>query len=214
MNRRLPDVVCNTSAIVAFLCTTVYVKAQTMPVEMMAGNRNYYQQFSVSKESSVKRLGFFNTSSLLFLYCRAKQSELMSQSYATYSVSGFMKLGFGCFYASGPGMSPSFNMQFTRKGKSSFFIASPRIDLKVNPTFDLMTSVELRPAFNDSIRWYFRLQTMFNYSVMQHNRSYQYVRVGIAHKKRQMGLAVNRDSYGREYTTFLNYGLFYRVELN
>lgn len=200
--------------LLSFCCNYLTLYSQAIPLEVMLGSRNYYQQFSIVKETSVKRVGFFNASSLLLIYDERKLSELMSQSYLTYGLSSHIKLGVGTFYATAPGLVPSFNLQFTYRTKSIFFAASPRIDVKSNPSFDLMTLLEVKPALSQRIRMYFRLQTMFNYSIVRHNRSYQYLRLGTEYKNAQFGIALNRDSFGQNFRSFINYGLFFKVNIN
>lgn len=186
--------------------------SQSIPAELMAGHRNYYQQFSVAR--SIKgNLGFFNTSSLLLDYTKSRESELMSQSYATWGLTKNLKVGLGTFYATVPGLKPSLSLQFSRAYKKSHLIISSRTDLSARPTFDIMSAFEARPNLNENLSLYMRIQTMFNYSFGGHKRSYQYLRFGFERRDKQFGLAMNLDTYGADYSYKTNFGLFLKINI-
>lgn len=186
--------------------------SQSIPLEVMVGHRNYYQQFSVYR--SIKgNLGFFNTSSLLWVYHESRQSELMSQSYATWTLTKNLKVGLGTFYATVPGLKPSLSLQFSRAYKRSYLIISSRTDLSTRPTFDIMSAFEVRPNLKKNLSLYMRIQTMFNYSYEAHKRSYQYFRFGFEREEKQFGLAINLDAYGSNYSYKTNLGLFFKINI-
>ena len=54
---------------------------------------------------------------------------------------------------------------------------------------------------------------MTTWSIPQHNRSYQYLRLGVEQKGLGYGLAVNFDEYGKRAILYTNYGLFVRKVL-
>lgn len=88
------------------------VNAQPTTIETMVGKQNYFYQHTISKSLGSSRFGFMHTSSLHAFYEGDDRNELMSQSYVTYSVMRFLKLGLGTFYASKPGISPAISLQF------------------------------------------------------------------------------------------------------
>lgn len=185
---------------------------QSLSVEAMAGIRNYWYQHVVSQPIQSSDWGFLNVSSLNgFGY--AQKDELMSQSYITYSVIKGIKLGAGTFYSTVPGFKPSANIQLMHNGKKYAILVIPRIDVSSLSTYDCMSQVEYFPNLTDNIKLYTRVQTMFNYTQLQHNRSYQYVRLGIDYKQTQLGLALNNDVYGSQKASFLNVGVFLRKDL-
>jgi hypothetical protein len=192
-------------------CVTL---AQPVPLEVMVGHQNYYQQIAMSKVDARSKMGYSSASSVLLVYSGMQPSEIMNQNYLTYSITPSLKLGIGTFYASAPGLKPSLNLQFAKRTKNFLFAMNPRIDLKQKPTFDVMTFLEGRPHITESLKIYFRLQLMFNYNVVQHNRSYQYFRVGIIHRNMQIGVAANIDAYGKNYSRYSNYGIFFKINLN
>lgn len=202
-----------TRLVLATLTVSLMNFAQPLPLEIMTGNKNYYQQFSYSKVLYKSHLGFFNTSSLLFMYKEGGKSELMSQSYITFRIMEDLKLGTGVFYASVPGLNPSFNLAYSKSFKSLSVIVSPRMDIKRSPSYDLMSALELRHTFQNNFKGFLRIQTMFNYTGVKHNRSYQYLRIGIGEKDKQFGFAVNLDYYGTNYKRNINIGIFSKIIL-
>lgn len=186
-------------------------RAQQITIELMPGHDQLYNQLLVTKKANQSNLGFFSTSSFSMDYHTKDRSEVMSQLYATYAITKNFGVGLGTFYASVPGLSPSVQLQYTGSNKNLFTVIAPRIDLAATPSFDLMSLLEFDPGITGKIRFYSRLQMMFNYSRHHHNRSYQYIRLGIAGKMGAAGLAANFDAYGPKFLYRYNYGLFYRA---
>ncbi|HLP32000.1 MAG TPA: hypothetical protein VK202_00930 [Bacteroidia bacterium] len=193
------------------ISTTIKVYAQNTPVEIMTGNRNYWYQHVFGKTFNNTRWGFFNVSSLHAFYDDTK-GDLMSQSYATFAVTKGIKLGLGTFYSSVPGFKPSLNMQLLFKKKHYALLAIPRVDVTTNPSYDLMSQMEFTPEITTGIKFYSRIQTLFNYTNLKHNRSYQYLRLGLGYKQTQAGVAINADTYGRDKDRFYNIGVFVKKD--
>ncbi|MBL7932828.1 MAG: hypothetical protein JNL60_13045 [Bacteroidia bacterium] len=189
------------------------MKSQPVPVEIMTGSEYFFYQHSVSKSVSGPKLGFFNTSSLIAPYKPERKSELMSQSYFTYALKRSIKVGIGSFYASVPKFSPSAHIQFLKVGKNFLLLVVPRIDLKSNPSHDLMVLAEYKPKLFGTLKLHTRLQTMLNFTKTKHNRSYQNFRLGIDFKNFQAGFAINCDAYGNEFSYFTNYGIYIKKDL-
>jgi hypothetical protein len=197
----------------ALICLMPSANSQIIPLELMAGQRNGYQQFSVTKASGLDKVQFFNTSSLLYLYDAGSKSELMSQSYLTYSLTRSLKPGIGSFYASVPGLKPSVNLQIFKEWRQFKMLFVPRIDLRANPSIDLMSMLEYRVIIAQKWMIVSRIQTMFSYTGTTHNRSYQYLRFGVQSRNTQFGIALNLDAYGIDYNHFNNYGFFFKINL-
>jgi hypothetical protein len=180
-----------------------------MPVEIFIGNRNYWYQHSIGVTFRESKFGISHVSSMYFFFAPETPDEIMSQVYLTYEVTPWLSAGAGTFYATGPGFSPSFSMQFRKKTRSLTVVAVPRVDVRKAGSVELMTFVEYTPRITDSVSFYSRFQAMSNYTSRRHNRSYQAIRIGVSIGKVRTGLALNVDEYGREAKTMHNAGVFF-----
>lgn len=194
------------------LLMTLALFAQHTSLEVTAGNQNYFYQHTLSGRIENSRLGFFHTSSLHAFYKSDDLNELMSQSYVTYSLTGFAKVAAGTFYASKPGISPSLALQVGYIKRDFKALVVPRIDIQKNGTVEMMMLLEYNPEINDRIQFYSRAQFMTNYGPYNHNRSYQNFRAGLQAKRAVVGIALNVDERGNEMTTLHNWGIFLRYE--
>ncbi len=188
------------------------VQGQSITLEGMVGQRNFWTQHVLSKQMSHTKFGYFHVSSLHAFYNETRE-ELMSQSYLTFQMNKSIKLGVGTFYTTANGFVPSFQAQFFHKGKNHFVLAIPRVDLVGKPSYDVMIMAEYFPKLNDKIGFYGRFQTMLNYTGETHNRSYQNFRAGFNFESFQAGIALNMDAYGRYKKYYSNYGIFIRKVL-
>lgn len=190
------------------------VKAQTATIEAMLGKQNFFYQHTISKSMGSSRFGFMHTSSLHAFYEGDEMNELMSQSYITYSLTDFVKLGLGTFYASKPGISPSASLQFRYANRDFRAFLVPRVDLQKSGSVEMMLLLEYTPAIAEGVRLYSRAQLMTNYGPKHHNRSFQNFRAGMLLGKTAAGIALNIDERGSEVSTLYNLGVFLRHELN
>lgn len=189
------------------------VRGQIMTAEIMAGHRNIWYQQNISKTIDSSRFGFSHVSTLHAFYDPQNPTELMSQSYLSFSIINGIKVSAGFFYASAPGFRPSVNMEFSKKYRSFLVVFVPRVDMWENPAFDGMLLMEYTPAVSPSLQLFFRFQTMLNFSATQHNRSYQNLRIGFVYRKIQFGFALNLDAYGKGFRYYPNAGVFLRRNL-
>lgn len=197
-----------------FLAAVNAVCAQRLLVEPMVGEENYYYQHTLSVNIGGSRFNFFHSSSLHMFYEGDELNELMSQSYLTYSLTGFAKLAVGTFYATKPGISPAASLQLGYSKR--YFKAAwvPRVDLQKNGSIEMMMLLEYVPPINEGVHFYSRAQLMTNYGPYHHNRSYQNFRAGLQLKQTVLGIALNVDERGSDMTTLHNWGLFLRYEFN
>ena len=108
-----------------------FAVAQAVPVEIMVGNEHYWYQHVIAKKfTSSSRAGFFHVSSLHVFFDRDRTDEIMSQSYLTYEVAPGVVAAVGTFYSTGPGLSPSFALQLSKKYRDFAFMLVPRVDLQ------------------------------------------------------------------------------------
>jgi hypothetical protein len=181
---------------------------QHIPVEMMFGHAGYYYQHSIQSSGST-RVSFLNTSSLYWFHNKGG-TEFMSQSYLSYRINDWIKISAGTFYATVPGLAASVHMQLRWEGKRWSFLLVPRVDLRSQPSYEIFTICELRQPLSGKLSLCIRTQAMFSCNLAQHNRSYQFVRVGIAKKNVQCGMAANFDAYGNDLVYRNNYGMYIR----
>ncbi|NBB22994.1 hypothetical protein GVN20_26800 [Runella sp. CRIBMP] len=190
------------------------VNAQPTTIETMVGKQNYFYQHTISKSLGSSRFGFMHTSSLHAFYEGDDMNELMSQTYVTYSVMRFLKLGLGTFYASKPGISPAVSLQFRYAHRDFQAFLVPRVDLKKNGSVEMMILLEYTPAITERIHFYSRAQFMTNYGPKHHNRSFQNFRAGLHIRQTVVGIALNIDQRGKTISTLYNPGVFLRYELH
>jgi hypothetical protein len=88
----------------------------------------------------------------------------------------------------------------------------PRIDLKKNGSYEIMTLLQYNPPITKTISLHSRAQLMSNYGE-HHNRSYQNFRLGLEHARTAAGFALNIDERGKEIQTQHNWGVFIRYIL-
>lgn len=189
--------------------------SQPIPVEVIYSNKDYrYQQFFFKELKASSHFCFFHTSSLYSFHDKERTTEMMSQSYVTYKLGKSLTALVGSFYASIPGFKASMSLQYRLAHRDLVVLLAPRIDLQENPSYELLTLAEYRPAISKRLKIYSRLQMLSNYTHTIHNRSYQNLRVGVGSRKTQGGFALNYDQYGSEKNTVLSMGIFLRHELN
>lgn len=195
------------------MCAPCLLFAQTVPVEVVFGNKHYWYQHMISRPINNSMWGFFNTSSLEVFYDKKQPAELMSQSYLTFALFKQLKLGAGSFYASAPGFKPSVHIQLSQQGKNYFVVMVPRMDVDKNPSYDAMLMAEYKPTITSSLKLYTRFQGMMNFTGTTHNRSYQSFRGGVDLGYMQVGLAAHFDAYGADIDYKNNVGVFVKKDL-
>lgn len=189
----------------------VCAQGQSMPVELMIGHKNYYYQHSVDiKLSKISSFGFFHASSILIPFYGERENEIMSQSYMTIAINRVLSAGVGTLFSPPNRIRPSVCLPFLLQKPHGTVLIFPRADVWKQPSFELMGFWEQRSSHSKKQRFYGRLQVMTTWSIAQHNRSYQYLRLGVEQKGLGFGLAVNFDEYGDRAILYTNYGLFLR----
>lgn len=102
---------------------------------------------------------------------------------------------------------------YSKKVKEFLILFTPRVDLQQRPSWDALLLAEYTPMLTEKTKLYSRVQAMGNFTDLKHNRSYQYLRVGLEKKGLQFGIAVDFDAYGSELQYITNYGAFIRTTL-
>ena len=200
-----------TGFLIILLLINLETVAQNIPIEIFTGDKAYKYQHSFQGQIN-QQFGISHSSSLLEFY-KVRNTEIMTQTYATIALGNRLKLGLGTFYASVPGFIPSMNLQFTKKNSEWLFLLVARMDLSEKPSYELMMMSEFKPIINNKLKLYSRIQIMENFTGLNHNRGYSHFRVGLYLKNIQVGLAVGLESYGKKYSYEDIYGLFVRTSI-
>lgn len=187
--------------------------SQEIPVEIMFGHHHYRYQHSVSRTFKEYRWGFAHVSSVIKEYGKDSPAELMSQSYLTYKINKNIQLGAGTFYGSVPGFTPSVNLQFSKASNNYLIVIVPRIDVKTDPSYELMFFTEYFPHINEHLQLYTRIQVMENFTGSSHNRSYQYFRIGLKKGNIRYGIGFDLDAYGKNTAYTQNVGVFAKIHV-
>jgi hypothetical protein len=135
----------------------------------------------------------------------------MAQSYITYKLTEGIHAGAGTFYSSVPGFNPSINLQFSRFRKNFIVFIVPRMDIKEDPSYEIMLFTEYFPKLTDKLNLYARLQVMENFTGKNHNRSYQLLRLGLRKNNIRFGLGFDLNAYGTKSKYTRNFGIFTKV---
>lgn len=185
--------------------------AQPLPVELVGNTQTLWYGHSFTKNFDKQpRLGVSHVTSGVLPLAGNQPGEWMSQNYLSWQIRSGIRLNVGSFYASKPGIQPSLGVQFSRFRSDYGVLLTPRVDPNGFQTRELFGLLEIKPRLNVKFRLYSRLQFMFNYTQNVHNRSYQYLRLGLQHMKFDFGLAYQQDVYGPTKLRFGQSGLYLR----
>ncbi|MCC6412595.1 MAG: hypothetical protein IT270_13100 [Saprospiraceae bacterium] len=208
------------TTITSFLLWTLALnlKSQSVPLEVVVGNRNAFYQHSVGKNfAGNQQFGWLNIASVLVHYDKksdpenALSDEIMNQTYFVYRPTKGIALLGGGFYTDVTKFRVSAAIQLSLRRKALMMMLAPRIDVVKNGAYELFGFIEYNPKMgNEGWTGYSRFQFMTNHGKEGHNRSYQQFRLGTGYKANQFGLAVTLDQYGPHPSSLVNTGLFIR----
>lgn len=202
--------------ITLLLLASQLVKAQSGNLDLMAGHEYLHYQHSVVyvfKNNS--GVGWQHLAALIKRYEADEKyptlkDELMNQVYLTARLSNSFTIKGGLFYTNVGGFKPSVSVQYSIVKSNWLMIVSPRADVVKNGAFEMFLAAEYKPAISSNLRLYTRLQAMTSITRIQHNRSYQLIRLGVEFKKLQFGAGLTLDEYGKKKNAHYNSGLFVR----
>lgn len=193
--------------------------AQYLPIEIMAGNKYLFHQNNIQKRfARDPRFGFsqimsFNLRTTFDEGLQKDASEVMNQVYATYEIGkGFSGMA-GTFYTNATGFRPSLSFQFLLAKNGLFLLLKPRMDIAEKGAFEWFGILEYSPKVSEKRKLYTRFQSMNNWGLAAHNRSYHHFRLGLHSGKLQFGLAYNIEVYGESRRVEGNSGVFIRTVL-
>lgn len=195
------------------LLNGIVLKAQPIPVELMMGNKYGTVNLVFSRNlSQNSRLGFFHMNTVQFDYNDKLKNSFILQDLMYVETFKNLRIAGGVAYSKG-GFNPTAGLQYVYSGKTLVFLCAPRVNIETDPSYDLMTIVQYKPAINDKIKLFTRVQMLNLFNSGGNIKSYQWMRLGLEVKGFQFGLAANLDEYGPNTGVESNFGLFLRKEI-
>jgi hypothetical protein len=189
------------------------IQAQPIPIELMMGNQYGAVNLAFSKNfSETSRFGFFHMNTLQFDYNEDEKNSFILQDLLYVETFRNLRVAGGVAYTKG-GFVPTAGLQYVFAGRKFLFLFAPRVNIESDPSYDFMTIVQYKPAINDHLKLYTRLQLLNVFDAAGNIRSYQWLRLGLEAKGIQFGLAANLDEYGPNPSVESNFGLFVRKEI-
>jgi hypothetical protein len=207
------------TTVVLLFVLPLFAKAQTIPLEIMAGNTNTFYQHSAGKNfPESERFGWMNIASVLIRYDKGGNDagkplpdEIMNQTYIVYRPWKKLALLGGGFYTDVTKFRLSAALQWVYKNTSLAVVLAPRVDVQKNGAYEMFGMVEFKPGMRaKDWSWYSRFQFMTNHGPKGHNRSYEQFRLGAGYKTTHFGLALTLDQYGPDVESLANSGVFIR----
>lgn len=210
------------SFVIILSFSTLQVFAQnptpSVPIEIMAGNKEVYSQFVLKRFfSPTSKFDFFG----LATYKANYKNEVEENRAIIISQFGYnFKKGFGIMagldFNSFAGFSPIVGPKHSFASKN--FLAVTNLSFFLNDGFDakLFGLYEYHPPINSNWKFYSRLQFIHNFSINynEHNISYVYLRGGVQKNQFTFGLGVNFDWSGPDKVFNSNFGPFVRWEFD
>jgi hypothetical protein len=199
--------------IVLILFTAVKARSQSIPVELMTGNRYLTINAVVSKKfAENSRLGFFHMNTILVNYDNKDENDFAMQDLLFYEPLKNFRLTGGAFYGK-PGFKPTMGMQYLVTGKKLFILIAPRVNIESDPSYDIFSIVQFKAPISEKTKLYTRLELLNVFDANGNIKSYQWFRMGLEIKGIQFGAAFNLDEFGPDPKVQYNAGLFIRREI-
>lgn len=195
---------------------TVTIKNPPINMEAFAGTRALAYQMMINKKlQSIPALGFFSVTNIQPEWSKPKMDDYMVQGNLTYSFIKGIDLSGGFIWNPVDGIRPSAGLIFSYGNPDLLAVVNPRIDLSKNANFDALALVEYKPAINEKLRLYTRLQGLYTHNLGYdfHSRSYVMLRAGFSYKDITLGAATNFDWYGPIKSNKNNFGGFVALNL-
>ncbi|WP_430611614.1 hypothetical protein [Flavobacterium sp. JP2137] len=192
------------------------VKNPPIFMETFAGDRALAYQMIINKKlQSIPKLGFFGVTNIQAEWGEPKVNDYMVQGNLTYSIVRGIDLSSGFIWNPIDGIRPSAGAIFSYGNPKLLAVVNPRVDLSKNANFDALALVEYKPAINEKLNLYTRLQGLYTHNLGYdfHTRSYVMLRAGLTYKDISFGAAANFDWYGPMKINENNFGGFVAVNL-
>lgn len=189
-----------------------------IPVEVFFGNEALYFQMVVKKKFTPQsRFNFFTVATYTADYeNEQRENSLVIPVQVSYDIGNGFGIMAGTDINSISGFSAIIGPQFNYASKNWLIVNVASIFLNEDSDFKLFGLYEYKPAINESLGFYSRLQYVINRSwkIGTNNQKYLYLRAGIKKGHLIYGLAANLEQSGPFKEFGENYGLFVRWEFN
>ncbi len=194
------------------ILSSITVKSQPIPIELMFGNDYGVFELSFSK-SLVKdsKLGFFHMNSVEFGY-DGNYSSIILQDLLYMETLKNLRVAGGLAYTPG-GFNPTAGLQYNYVNQKLFILCAPRINIKSDYSYDIMNIVQYKIPLNENLKFFTRAKFLNVFAPKGNIKSYQWFRLGLETKGIQFGLAVNLDERGPAPKLLTNWGAFIRKEI-
>jgi len=191
----------------------VMIKAQPIPIELNLGHQYGAVNLAFSKNfSENSRLGFFHVNTVQFYYNDENKNSFILQDLLTFETVKNLKISGGVAYNKG-GFSPTAGIQYVYSSRKLLVLCAPRVNIQSDPSYDIFSIIQYKPAINDRLNLFTRIQLLNVFDAEGNIRGYQWFRLGLDIKGVQFGLAANLDEYGPDPSVESNFGLFVRKEI-
>ena len=190
--------------------------AQKGSAELMSGHRYLHYLHTLGQPVAAQsKFGWQHIATLIKRYQPVKEKqggadELMNQAYLTYGFTRWLSIKGGLFYNNAGGYKPSVAVQFLLAHKNGTVVFSPRADVSSKQAYEMFVFSEYFIPASGTTRFMVRVQAMSNASTAHHNRSYQFIRLGVDINNLQFGGGLTLDEYGTSNTVLYNAGVFIR----
>jgi hypothetical protein len=189
------------------------MKAQPIPIELMMGNKYGAVNLAFSKDfSEESRFGFFHMNTIQFYYNNRDKNSFILQDLLYVETFKNLRVAGGVAYTKG-GFAPTAGLQYVYSGPKFLFLCAPRVNIESEPSYDIMTILQYRPAISDRIKLFTRAQFLNVFDDGGNIRSYQWFRLGLEMRGVQFGLALNLDEFGPRPSVETSAGIFARKEI-
>ena len=199
--------------LIILLPSNFLAKAQPVPIELMIGHKYgtvnliYDRHFSQNS-----RFGLFHMNTVQFDFKNKMYNSFILQDQLYFELIINFRIAGGVVYSNG-GLNTTAGLQYVYGGKKLFFLCAPRINIKNNPSYDLMTIIQYKPEISDHLKLYTRFELLHLFDSGGNIKSYQWIRIGLEINGIQFGLAADFDEYGPSPSTKSNFGVFIRKEI-
>lgn len=187
-----------------------------IPVEVFFGNKALYFQMVIKKKFTPEsRFNFFTVATYTADYENEQEkNSLVVPVQLSYDIGKGFGIMAGTDINSISGFSAIIGPQFNYASKDWLIVNVASIFLNEDSDFKLFGLYEYKPAINENLGFYSRLQYVINRSwkLGTNNQKYLYLRAGIKKGQLIYGLAANLEQSGPFKEFGENYGIFVRWE--
>lgn len=192
------------------------ITAPPIPFEVMQGNEKFYSLMVVNKPFAQHQLSFFNvTTFTAHNDNEVSRNEFVSTTLISFPIYRDIRLSSGLDLNSVVGLNYFAGFQFSKVTGHWLIVLVPGIYFREHSSFETLGLVEFCPPISPRLKLYTRVHTLYNAQAADfvHNRSYNYLRLGLTAKRTSFGLGFNADWYGPSMRHEKNYGIFIRTEI-